>query len=681
MRGTSWYGGGSVAAHERVALGERLDDLRATWARETGALADALPTITSAAAPYLDATTKARLDRALLALLSAEIAHLASALDSGDSLVAMMATTPKIDAAMKLVAGGFKPLLDLTRTIASTIGKLAPRVIPAVSTQTPTVPLVALARDGKAALTHIARAIMAAQVHAPLLAETIARNIAVVTGQDPNDTSRALTAPHSLDGDAANVAILVFADTGLLEILLTPIPLVVPMETRYRHTHIVAGAGWGKTQLLQHQIAQFLQQPNPPAMILIDSQGDMLDLIARLQVFAPGKGRLADKLVIIDPRDIGYPSALNLFAVNAARHAAMTPAQREQTTNSLLWLYEIIFRAMLNAELTQKQQLLFRFLARLMLAIPGATIITLRAALEDLTPFRPYIAQLGSEAQNFLNSPIVTKDFKETSEQVWRRLYGILKQPTFARMFSTPDRKLDLYDCMQAGKIVLVNTAKDFLSPENSVIFGRTFVAFTLQAAIERANIPREQRYPAFLFLDEASETLDSSAQKILETARKYNVGLVAAHQQLDQLQPGVRAALASNTAIKMAGGVSDADAHAMAREMRCEPADIRALDRTDRSTTFMTYIDGVTARAVPLVTPFFTLEAMPKMTSAEHAQVIAANRRRYCQAPPTAPPRGSDPPRPGASPAPPPVQPGKGRAAPKTPRPAIPKHDDDWRS
>ena len=111
-------------------------------------------------------------------------------------------------------------------------------------------------------------------------------------------------------------------------------------------------------------------------------------------------------------------------------------------------------------------------------------------------------------------------------------------------------------------------------------------------------------------------------------------------------------------------------------------PADIRALDRTDRSTTFMTYIDGVTARAVPLVTPFFTLEAMPKMTSAEHAQVIAANRRRYCQAPPTAPPRGSDPPRPGASPAPPPVQPGKGSgAAPKTPRPAIPKHDDDWRS
>ena len=68
------------------------------------------------------------------------------------------------------------------------------------------------------------------------------------------------------------------------------------------------------------------------------------------------------------------------------------------------------------------------------------------------------------------------------------------------------------------------------MRPENSVIFGRTFVAFTLQAAIERAGIPREQRYPAFLFLDEASETLDSSAQKILETARKYAAGVVAAH-------------------------------------------------------------------------------------------------------------------------------------------------------
>ncbi len=47
-----------------------------------------------------------------------------------------------------------------------------------------------------------------------------------------------------------------------------------------------------------------------------------------------------------------------------------------------------------------------------------------------------------------------------------------------------------------------------------------------------------------------------------------------------------------------MAGGVSDADAHTMACEMRCDPADIRALAPRKNATQFLTYIDGVTRRA-----------------------------------------------------------------------------------
>ncbi len=305
-----------------------------------------------------------------------------------------------------------------------------------------------------------------------------------ITGHDPNDTARAFAAPHTLDGDAASVAAQVFAGTPLLDLLLTPVPIDIPLQTRFRHTHIVAGAGWGKTQLLPHQIAGFLAQPSPPSLVIIDSQGDMLDLISRLAVFAPGKGRFAGKLVIIDPRDTQNPPALNLFAVNRQRMASLPPGAREQLTNGLIEFYEVIFAAFLDAEMTQKQRLLFRFLARLMLVIPGATILTMRDALEDLKAFQPYIQQLDESARHLLDSPIVTKDFKETSEQVWRRLSGILEQPTFARMFSTPTRKLDLYECMQSGKIVLVNTTKDFMKQERSMILGRTFVAFTLQAAI-----------------------------------------------------------------------------------------------------------------------------------------------------------------------------------------------------
>ena len=48
--------------------------------------------------------------------------------------------------------------------------------------------------------------------------------------------------------------------------------------------------------------------------------------------------------------------------------------------NGVVELYESFFGALLGAELTQKQGVIFRYLARLMLAIPGATIHTLMRA-------------------------------------------------------------------------------------------------------------------------------------------------------------------------------------------------------------------------------------------------------------------------------------------------------------
>ena len=128
-----------------------------------------------------------------------------------------------------------------------------------------------------------------------------------------------------------------------------------------------------------------------------------------------------------------------------------------------------------------------------------------------------------------------------------------------------------------------------------------------------------------------------------------------------------------------MAGGVSDADAHTMACEMRCDPADIRALAPRKNATQFLTYIDGVTPRAVPLTTPFFTLENMARMSEREYQTLIAGNRRRYCETAASPPPRSLPQPRPGASPRPPAR--GRGVPSPKTSPRTIPKNDDDWRS
>jgi hypothetical protein len=106
------------------------------------------------------------------------------------------------------------------------------------------------------------------------------------------------------------------------------------------------GAGHGKTQTLQHLIAADLSSPDPPSLIIIDSHGDMLSAIQRLDVFDPDRGRLTDRLIIVDPEDVEHPPALNMFDMGSQRLTAYTPAQREQVEAATIELYDYIFRAL-----------------------------------------------------------------------------------------------------------------------------------------------------------------------------------------------------------------------------------------------------------------------------------------------------------------------------------------------
>ncbi|WP_417320790.1 hypothetical protein [Erythrobacter aureus] len=136
-----------------------------------------------------------------------------------------------------------------------------------------------------------------------------------------------------------------------------------------------------------------------------------------------------------------------------------------------------------------------------------------------------------------------------------RRLWGILENQTFERMFSHPRSRLDLFKEMNAGKVILINTAKDLLKEQGTEIFGRFFIAMIAQAAQERATLPEHKRTPTIVYVDEAQDYFDRNIGLILAQARKYNVGIVLAHQYLGPLEPKLQEAFSANTAIRFAGG------------------------------------------------------------------------------------------------------------------------------
>jgi hypothetical protein len=465
------------------------------------------------------------------------------------------------------------------------------------------------------------------------LSDRLERNLVAASGgnpADPRSFSRAPKMPEQFDARSPEQLISTYlGGTPLFDLFDQAPVFTIPTKARFEHHHIVAGSGHGKTQTLQYLIARDLEAmlDGDRSIIVLDSQGDLIRTIANLKLFAPGEP-LHDRIVIIDPNDVEWPVSLNLFDVGMERLSGYAPLERERLTNSILELYDFVLGTLLSAEMTQKQNVIFRYVTRLMLHIPDATIHTLRELMEpgSQTKFAEHIAKLSGTARQFFETEFASKEFEQTKKQVLRRLWGVLENQTFERMFSHPRSKLDLFAEMNAGKVILINTAKDLLKEQGTEIFGRFFIALIAQAAQERATLPAHKRTPTIVYVDEAQDYFDRNIGLILAQARKYNVGMVLAHQYLGQLEPKLQEAFAANTAIKFAGGVSAKDARALAPMLYCQPELIEAQPRG----SFAAHVRGQTKSAVPLQFPFGHMEAMPSTEKAQRDVLQQRMRDRY---------------------------------------------------
>ena len=414
--------------------------------------------------------------------------------------------------------------------------------------------------------------------------------------------------------------------------------------------------------LINHDLVRALEDDR--SVVVLDSQGDLIRTISRLAYFNPAVAEsLADRFVLVDPNDVEHPVCLNMFDFNRDRLSGYAPVDREKILNATVELYEYFFGALLGAELTQRQGLIFRYLARLLIEIPDATIHTLRELMEDGERFRPYMEKLTGTARSFFATRFFDRQFNETKKQILTRLWGVMSNASLERMFSHPMNKVDIFELLNEGKIILINTAKDLLGQEGSAIFGRFFIALIAQAAVQRAALPPHERRPSFVYIDEAQDYFDENISNLLHQARKYRVGLIFAHQNLDQLGAGLRSSVLASTTIKFAGGVSAKDANVLNSELRCT-AEFLMSQRKERDyTEFACHVRNFTGKALSVHIPLGYVESLPTMDASEQRHLLEENRALY-SAPPVLP---SD------VPFSPPPRPATERAAPEPRRAATP--------
>lgn len=462
----------------------------------------------------------------------------------------------------------------------------------------------------------------------------------------PADKQSKMVMPSKYKGE--NIQYAYCKDTPLLQLFDIHLPISIPQKTRFEHTLILGGTGAGKTQLLQSMILHDLQQDEPPAIVVVDSQGEMIPKLAKLQHW---NDVAADSLIILDPRD---NPALNLFDVNQQRLSRYSSDQQEQVYNHTQETFSYLLNSIVGAKLTVKQSVLFDNLIALMLALPKAmgrcaTLLDLINVMVDPTPYGAAIDTLSPVTRDFFTRDFGESQYNQTKEQVRYRLQAILANKTLSRLFLAPRNTVDFFEELNKGTTILIDTSKAFLGAKNSAYLGRVAITLVLQAILERAAHGGYKR-PVFLFVDEAKEYFDQSIDTFLTEARKQNAGLIIANQHLTQMTSELRASVAADTSIKFSSGASNLDARALASDMRTTPQFL--LDQP--VLTFACYIKGTTPQAVPISVELLKLENEPMMDDENYKLMRAKNRARVSlpdmEQPQTVEPEPTDPSNPDIS-------------------------------
>ncbi len=426
------------------------------------------------------------------------------------------------------------------------------------------------------------------------------------------------------------------AGTPFLSLFLRPVPLAVTHDSFFSHMHVCGGTGAGKTQWLSTLILHHLADPASPALVVVDSQSDLINKLSRLEA-------LKHRGILITPKDIRYPPAINVFDLKRARLGSYDDAMREQVVAGAIDTFDYLFSGLVGVDLTAKQSVFFKFVCRLLLNLPetmgrNATILDMIALMEDSTPYQTAIEQLPVNQRKFFERDFREKTFQQTKEQIRYRLNAILENPTMERLFTASETRLDLFEELNKGSVILIDTAKDFLKTSSSH-FGRLFISLVLRAVMERAAISEGDRKPAFLIVDEAAEYFDQNINDLLTQVRKYKMGCVFAHQYMDQCTQSLKSSLAANTAIKLASRVFTGDARVLAPDMRTTPEFILSQPKLQ----FACYIRDVTSHAISVPVEAGKLDRERMMDDGAYNRFLEQNRRRV-SLPPSAPKPDGEP-------------------------------------
>ena len=309
---------------------------------------------------------------------------------------------------------------------------------------------------------------------------------------------------------------------------------------RTRHHYIIGKSGTGKSALLSWMSRQDIQ--NNEGICIVDPHGDLVE-----DALAHTPKERAKDIVVFDPADMERPMGLNLLE-------AKTPEEKDRAAIDAM---EIFIKLFGNEIFGPRIQHYFRngCLTLMDDEEEGATLIDVPRMFVDDEFQRYKVAKCKNPVvRSFWEHEIAKTGAREKEEMIpyFSAKFGpFITNTTMRNIIGQPKSAFNIREIMDTGKVLLVNLSKGKIGDINAQLLGLIFVNKVNMAALSRADVTREKRRRFYLYVDEFQNFVTDAFATILSEARKYELGLIMAHQYIGQLVGKTEAYGESNTKMR----------------------------------------------------------------------------------------------------------------------------------
>jgi hypothetical protein len=144
-------------------------------------------------------------------------------------------------------------------------------------------------------------------------------------------------------------------------------------------------------------------------------------------------------------------------------------------------------------------------------------------------------------------------------------------------------------------------------------------------AAMNRVNLPENERRDFFLYIDEFQNFATDSFIKILSEARKYRLDIILANQYIGQLTEEIQKAIFGNVGSLIAFGVGAEDAKILSREFSEKFSETDLVGMSNFEIIAKLAIDNETTK------PFFAQTLpLPRCINQNREKVLKLSHEKY---------------------------------------------------